>query len=53
VASALNDLGSAALQQRRLDEAEARFSRMLAIYREVYGQDHYLIGIATSNLATC
>ena len=52
VASAVNDLGSAALQQGRLDEAEARFSRMLAIYREVYGQDHYLIGIATSNLAS-
>ncbi|HVS12054.1 MAG TPA: tetratricopeptide repeat protein, partial [Planctomycetota bacterium] len=49
---ALNDLGSAALMQDRLDDAEARFRRMLAIYREVYKDGHYLVGIATANLAS-
>jgi eukaryotic-like serine/threonine-protein kinase len=52
VASALNDLGSAALQQGRLDDAQARFERMLGIYRKTYGAEHYLIGTATSNLAS-
>lgn len=32
-------------------EAEARFRRMADIYRAVYNNHHYLIGIALSNLA--
>jgi serine/threonine-protein kinase len=53
VASALNDLGMAALQEERLDDAEASFGRMLAIYRAIHaGEEHYLLGTATSNLAS-
>jgi serine/threonine-protein kinase len=40
------------MQQGRLDEADADFQRMLAIYREVYHGTHYLIGIALSNLGS-
>jgi eukaryotic-like serine/threonine-protein kinase len=52
VASALNELGKVAMQQGRLDEAEADFRRMEAIYREVYHGRHYLVGIALSNLGS-
>ena len=52
VASALNDLGKAALQQNKFDVAEARFTRMVEIYRSIYNNHHYLIGIALSNLAS-
>jgi serine/threonine-protein kinase len=51
VASALNELGRAAQQQGRLDEAEADFRRMADIYKTVYKDKHYLIGVALSNLA--
>jgi hypothetical protein len=51
VVSALNDLGNVAINQDRLDDAEAHFRRIGAIYRSVYGDRHYLVGIATSNLA--
>jgi serine/threonine-protein kinase len=50
VASALNDISNAALRQGRLDEAQAGFERMIAIYKEVYHGRHYLIATATSNL---
>lgn len=40
------------MQQGKLDGAEAAFKRMAAIYREVYNDSHYLIGIALSNLAS-
>jgi serine/threonine-protein kinase len=50
VASTLNELGSIALAQGNLDDAESRYRRMLAIYREVYHNKHWLIGVATSNL---
>jgi len=52
VASAVNDLGSVALQRGDLDEAEAAFTRMADVYQSVYGAKHYLIGIAISNLAS-
>jgi eukaryotic-like serine/threonine-protein kinase len=39
-------------KQGRLDQAGARFRRVLAIYRTVYGERHYLIGIAFSNLGS-
>ena len=52
VASALNDLGSAALQQGRLEQAESHFTRMREVYREVYGDSHALLATATSNLAS-
>jgi serine/threonine-protein kinase len=51
VASTVNELGNIAINLERYDEAEADFRRMLGIYRTVYGDKHYLIGIATSNLA--
>jgi serine/threonine-protein kinase len=50
VAYALNELGNVAIRQRKLDEAEADFSRVVDIYRSVYGEKHYQIGIAQSNL---
>jgi serine/threonine-protein kinase len=34
-----------------LDEAEARFQRAADIYRTVYGDHHYLVAIALSNVA--
>ena len=52
VASAVNELGSVALQRERYDEAEAAFRRMADIYRAVYANKHYLIGIAISNLGS-
>jgi len=52
VASALNELGGAALRHGNLDEAVARFSRMVEIYKSVYHDKHYLIGLALSNLAS-
>ncbi len=52
VASTVNEIGTVALVQGRLDEAEAQFLRMVAIYRDVYGTKHYLLGIALSNLAS-
>ena len=51
VASALNELGNAAMNRHQYDLAEPRFRRMLDIYRAVYNNHHYLIGIALSNLA--
>jgi tetratricopeptide (TPR) repeat protein len=35
----------------KLDEAEARFRRVADIYRAVYGDHHYLVAIALSNVA--
>ena len=35
----------------QLDEAEARFQRAADIYRSVYGDHHYLVAIALSNVA--
>jgi serine/threonine-protein kinase len=52
VASTLNDLGTIALQQGRLDDAEADYRRMIAIYQRVFGGAHWLIGTAQSNLAS-
>ena len=52
VASAVNELGVAALIQERYDEAEANFRRMAAIYRKVHNGKHYLIGIADANLGS-
>ena len=37
---------------RRYDDADAWWGRTLSIYRTIYGDRHYLIGVATSNLAT-
>ena len=52
VASTVNELGNIAYQQNRYDDADMWWSRMLSIYRAIYGDHHYLIGVATSNLAT-
>jgi serine/threonine-protein kinase len=52
VASTLNEIGSVALNSRKLDDAEAAYRRMLDIYRSVYGDNHYLIAVALSNLST-
>jgi serine/threonine-protein kinase len=51
VAATLNELGNTAVRQRRLDDAEAAYARMVDIYRTAYQDYHYLIGTATSNLA--
>jgi serine/threonine-protein kinase len=51
-ASTLNELGNIAYQLDRYDEAEAAYSRMVEIYRKVYNDRHYLIGIALSNVAS-
>jgi tetratricopeptide (TPR) repeat protein len=50
VASALGELGKIAMQQGKLDEAEADFRRQADIYREVYKGKHYYIGSALANL---
>ena len=52
VASAVNELGTVALQRDRLDDAEAAFRRMADIYATVYPGGHYLTGTALSNLAS-
>lgn len=52
MASAVNELGSVALQRDAFDDAEAAFRRMAAIYRQTYPDGHYLVGIAVSNLAS-
>jgi serine/threonine-protein kinase len=51
VAETLNELGNVASMRDKLDEAEARFRRAVDIYRAVYGDHHYLVAIALSNLA--
>jgi len=48
----LSDLGKVALQRGKLEDARADFTRMEDIYRTVYGDKHYLIGVALSNLGT-
>ena len=52
VASTVNELGNIAYQRDRYDEAETYFRRILAIYQRIYGDHHYLIALATSNIAT-
>ncbi|MGD8320745.1 MAG: tetratricopeptide repeat protein, partial [Gemmatimonadota bacterium] len=52
VASTLNDLGVAALQNGDYRAAEADFRRMTAIYDSVYGPQHYLMGLSRANLAS-
>ena len=52
VASTLNELGNIAYQRTHYDEAETYFTRNLEIYRKIYGDKHYLIALAISNLAT-
>jgi tetratricopeptide (TPR) repeat protein len=49
VASALNDLGGVAFKQKRLEAAAAYFARMADIYLKVYGDAHYLYGVALAN----
>ena len=51
VASALNDLGNVAMGRGPSDRSRAGLPRIGEIYRSVYGDKHYLVGIATSNLA--
>jgi serine/threonine-protein kinase len=52
VASTLNELARLAQKEGRYDEAEVDFQRMIAIYRHVYGEKHYLIGLGLSNLGS-
>jgi serine/threonine-protein kinase len=51
VAETVNELGNVASMRDHLDEAEARFRRAVDIYRAVYGDHHYLVAIALSNVA--
>ena len=41
-----------AIEEGKLDEAEASFRRMEEIYRSVYSGKHYLIGVAEANRAS-
>jgi serine/threonine-protein kinase len=41
-----------ALQRDRLDEAEASFQRVVEIYKAAYGDRHYRVALALSNLAS-
>ena len=50
VASTLNELGTIANKQGKFKDAEADYTRMADIYREVYKGKHYYIGIALANL---
>jgi serine/threonine-protein kinase len=50
VASTLGELGKVALQEGKLDEAEADFRRQTDIYRSVYKGKHFYIGSALANL---
>ena len=52
VASTVNELGTMALLRGDPDAAESHFTRMAAIYGAVHGDNHYLLGIARSNLAS-
>ena len=52
VASVLNDLGNLATKEDSTTQSIAYFQRMLSIYQQVYGEHHYLLGIATANLAS-
>ena len=51
VASTLNELGNIAYAADSLDQAEAYYTRMVDIYRKVYHDHHFRIGIAMANLA--
>jgi serine/threonine-protein kinase len=52
VASAVNELGSLALVQGRLDEAERHYRRAIDIYASSQGPRHSLVGMVKANLAT-
>jgi serine/threonine-protein kinase len=51
VAEAINELGNILAMQDRYDEAAQNFERAAGIYRGVHGESHYLVAIATSNVA--
>ncbi len=51
-AEALNELGNAAWQADQFDLAEARYRRVLAIYRQVFGEQHQFVGVAMANVAS-
>jgi len=38
--------------REQLDEAEARFRRVVEIYRAVYGDRHYVVAVALSNIGS-
>jgi CHAT domain-containing protein/Tfp pilus assembly protein PilF len=50
-AVALNNVANAFVAQSKLDEAEARYRRALAIYEKVKPSDHQRIGTTVHNLA--
>src|ERR1041385_5287646 len=51
VASTLNELGNVQMRQDRPAPGRPHFQRMLDIYHPGYGEKHFLIGTAQSNLA--
>jgi eukaryotic-like serine/threonine-protein kinase len=51
VADTVNELGNVASIRGNYEEAEKRFQREGDIYRSVYGDRHYLVAIALSNVA--
>jgi serine/threonine-protein kinase len=52
IASTSNDLGIVALGREDYNTAASYFQRMADIYDDVYRGDHWLVGIATANLAS-
>lgn len=52
VASALNELAWVDGERQEYAKAEARFRRMIEIYRSVYSGEHYLQATALGNLAS-
>ncbi len=51
VADTLNELGNAASLRGDYAGAQERFQRVADIYRAIYGDQHYLVAIALSNVA--
>jgi hypothetical protein len=51
VADTLNELGNVASLRNDYVGAQTRFQRVADIYRSIYGDHHYLVAIALSNVA--
>jgi tetratricopeptide (TPR) repeat protein len=51
VAGTYNNIGRLAAQMGRRDEARAMYTEALQIWREAYGPQHRLVGMAQGNLA--
>jgi serine/threonine-protein kinase len=50
VADTLNELGNVAEMRDQLDDAEKYYLRVVDIYRTIYGDHHYYVAVAISNI---